>query len=801
MDDVDVARIVRGFFFSLFIVDIISLFNFFLDKQKMLKFLGTNKKKNSTRLKPGQLKIPIPMVNGIEYTDMSDSQIQNIISHAALNKKSQTPSLASSQKSTKSSVSHITPVRSTSSPPILVMPKPKHRLPPTLNILRNTEHEKTQVDSSSSSSSSDHDDKLYMKSKDNEDILEKQNEKSSHKLSFDSKNIESSSSNGNTRKSNDSNRSFISATDSPFFPLSSMNSGTADNKYESTQMNTIQSMNPNQNKVKNSQSLVDITAPIHHDIQPVNNSSSNQNNTLLTHSQVSPVAPILKADTLIEQHTVHSPSNLSQKNKDSSPTETLSEPSSQDILKAIQTQIQKMALKEDLLELKRTLDMMEQQRNLDREDLMSRVMEQKIVEKEIFEQINSTKQRLEDAISRNLIDSKSVENNKLEKDSAVRPPSELKPIVSKSTPTAKEKIKTSPTELQQPGPEGSGRYQRSRKTSTSSQKNNYSLEERQFSDYRKSAPMDYYDSGFHFPPPTDRYPPYLSRKGSRQFYDYGSHDTFRFNAPQDQPKRPTRRQRSHSAEFQQTSTDAVGYPNTPNISTRVNSRKSSLRSAKSFQSEEGLLQAEKQSNQYYGEEGDDYFTTGDMINDTNSSTFNENRHYRSLPTGARSIKKNSLKYRQEGSRKPSLENMESLPPSMFYHHATFMNLPPPPHFDPTDGQSASGACYGYLPDYFAYNTQPNRRPPTTRRYPNEPIWTHAELVPPPLLPHSRIQRRAENWNMYDGVLPTEEDEDMENMSKHGPLQDEFSHQPPMNGYIPIAAMRRHPGQRYPPNFP
>ncbi|EIE86268.1 hypothetical protein RO3G_10979 [Rhizopus delemar RA 99-880] len=340
------------------------------------------------------------------------------------------------------------------------MPKPKHRLPPTLNILRNTEHEKTQVDSSSSgSSNSDHDDKLYMKSKDNEDVLEKQNEKSSHKLSFDSKNTESSSSNGNTRKSNDSNRSFMSATDSPFFPISSMNSGTADNKHESTQMNTRQSINSNQNKVTNPQSLVDKSTPIHHDIQPVNNPSSNQNNALLTHSQVSPVAPILKADALTEQPTVHSSSNLSQKNKDSPPTETLSEPSSQDLLKAIQAQMQKMALKEDLLELKRTLDMMEQQRNLDREDLMSRVMEQKIVEKEIFEQINSTKQRLEDAISGNLIDSKSVENNKLEKDSAVRPPSELKPMISKSTPTAKEKIKASPTELQQPGPEGSGRYQ------------------------------------------------------------------------------------------------------------------------------------------------------------------------------------------------------------------------------------------------------------------------------------------------------------------------------------------------------
>lgn len=65
----------------------------------------------------------------------------------------------------------------------------------------------------------------------------------------------------------------------------------------------------------------------------------------------------------------------------------------------IQHNMKKMALNEDLEQLKRTVDRMQQQRVSDREEHLSRVKEQKLREKEILEQINLTKQRLEMAIA------------------------------------------------------------------------------------------------------------------------------------------------------------------------------------------------------------------------------------------------------------------------------------------------------------------------------------------------------------------------------------------------------------------
>lgn len=65
----------------------------------------------------------------------------------------------------------------------------------------------------------------------------------------------------------------------------------------------------------------------------------------------------------------------------------------------IQHNMKKMALSEDLEELKRTIDRMQQQRVSDREEHLNRVKEQKLREKEILDQINLTKQRLEMAIA------------------------------------------------------------------------------------------------------------------------------------------------------------------------------------------------------------------------------------------------------------------------------------------------------------------------------------------------------------------------------------------------------------------
>lgn len=135
----------------------------------MRKLFGANKKKkSSTNLKAGTLKIPIPMINGVEYADLTESQISTLIGggNRDYHKKKLASSLSSQRTNnttqTEKTPSNIpvqqqpvTPSRSISSPPILVMPKPMHSLPPTRYLLRSYDYEKTQVESSSDGSSSD----------------------------------------------------------------------------------------------------------------------------------------------------------------------------------------------------------------------------------------------------------------------------------------------------------------------------------------------------------------------------------------------------------------------------------------------------------------------------------------------------------------------------------------------------------------------------------------------------------------------------------------------------------------------
>lgn len=114
----------------------------------MLKIFGTGKKKKSS-VKPGQLKIPIPMISGVQYADMTESQISTLIGGG--NKSDQSSkklvSSISSQK-TEKQPAVAAPSRSISSPPNLVMPKPVYSLPPTRFLFKSHEYEKTQVESS-----------------------------------------------------------------------------------------------------------------------------------------------------------------------------------------------------------------------------------------------------------------------------------------------------------------------------------------------------------------------------------------------------------------------------------------------------------------------------------------------------------------------------------------------------------------------------------------------------------------------------------------------------------------------------
>lgn len=119
----------------------------------MLKLFGTGKKKKSGIIKPGHLKIPVPMMSGVQYADMTESQISTLIGGGnkgdQLLKKSVSSITSQKTNNTTEKMPAVpAPSRSISSPPNLVMPKPVYSLPPTRFLLKSHDYEKTQVESS-----------------------------------------------------------------------------------------------------------------------------------------------------------------------------------------------------------------------------------------------------------------------------------------------------------------------------------------------------------------------------------------------------------------------------------------------------------------------------------------------------------------------------------------------------------------------------------------------------------------------------------------------------------------------------
>jgi hypothetical protein len=124
----------------------------------------------------------------------------------------------------------------------------------------------------------------------------------------------------------------------------------------------------------------------------------------------------------------------------------------------LQAQIQKMALNEDLVLLQRTVDRMQQQRATDLEEHLTRVKEQKKTEKEILEQINLTKQRLELAIAGKLFTCNQQQSQGSSSSAAADP----QPKPSNSTNTARHsKFKIPKDDAYQPQQE-ENYYQRQR---------------------------------------------------------------------------------------------------------------------------------------------------------------------------------------------------------------------------------------------------------------------------------------------------------------------------------------------------
>ena len=119
----------------------------------MKKLFRTGKKKK--QVKPGHLKIPIPMMNGVQYSNMTESQISTLLgggNNAEPLMKKSASSITSSNNKVPTVHQPVHPTRSLSSPPILLMPKPVHSIPPTRVLLKSHEYEKTQVEESDDSS-------------------------------------------------------------------------------------------------------------------------------------------------------------------------------------------------------------------------------------------------------------------------------------------------------------------------------------------------------------------------------------------------------------------------------------------------------------------------------------------------------------------------------------------------------------------------------------------------------------------------------------------------------------------------
>lgn len=126
----------------------------------MRKLFGNKRKKSTDDFKPGNLKIPVPMISGIEYADLPESQIATIIGGGNYAKKSTSSKPSSLIEKTPQFYQQqpIVPSRSISSPPILLMPKPHYGVPPTRFILKNINFEKTQIEDNSDTSSDSEDD-------------------------------------------------------------------------------------------------------------------------------------------------------------------------------------------------------------------------------------------------------------------------------------------------------------------------------------------------------------------------------------------------------------------------------------------------------------------------------------------------------------------------------------------------------------------------------------------------------------------------------------------------------------------
>ncbi|KAK4518096.1 Translation initiation factor 3 subunit c [Mucor velutinosus] len=792
----------------------------------MRKLFGANKKKkSSTNLKAGTLKIPIPMINGSEYADLTESQMSTLIGggNRDYHKKKLTSSLSSQRTNnttqTEKTPSNIpvqqqpvTPSRSISSPPILVMPKPMHSLPPTRYLLRNYDYEKTQVESSSSSSSGE-------SSQEEEEEQGKEHRIMSSPLPLKTEREDDEGRNHQsytfvTRTSEDSIKQYVSASESPFPTASSIvssmnqpNVATLSPSFSSpsspVKNTSIGNDMIHANEPKRATSSVPLPASstfantpaaaddddsnVHHKQDTPKPLFSNSNDAVIqefplppsnlyavaedTHSRNLPsvheynntkstTPPTKKrvsrpptsssgSSATVGHDVTHSQNRLVNNNSDKPPGSLLQTISSESpafhqnnsnsrmdsLTEMLQSEIKKMALNADLLELKRTVDRMQQQRVTDLEDHLTRVAEQKLREMEILEQIKQTKQRLDMAIAENMFTNK----NSGEQEVPKQPTDDQAPVMKSSSSTNT----TRSNKLRSSGSMNAGttasnshiRHQHPQQPPANRQRHRRSLP----SAYQRLPAQNEYfpdmnNPNFEFdypPPPQFGYPQDYDPEINMMMMMNGNQSQFVDPFTMDSPRgRYThrksslqRRPRSKSMESQwQDQLDLDQHymlqqqqqhplPSYPNMhpdgnfyyaTPRTRSRKSSLRSAKSSSSDSDDNNNSNKNDDFDQAQANSANREESVMDKPESARqhemgSDEDRHH---PTRHRS---GSGRFRQGHPHPGAMGNM---PPNMFAYPN---GLPPLPHL--MDRERMKMRPPPPPPPHYGYNNMPPPPPP------------------------------------------------------------------------------------------
>jgi len=402
----------------------------------------------------------------------------------------------------------------------------------------------------------------------------------------------------------------------------------------------------------------------------------------------------------------------------------------------LQSEIKKMALNEDLLELKRTVDRMQQQRVSDLEDHLTRVAEQKLREMEILEQIKQTKQRLDMAIAERMFTNENPKEQDLDQRLSKQPNDDQVPVMksSNSTNTTRSNKLRSSTSASG-GSNANVRRQHPQQPAANRQRSRRSLP----SAYQRLPAQNEYfpdmskpNFEFDYPPQfgyPQEYNPELDVMRMMNGNQSQFVDPFAMDSPRERythrKSSLQRRPRSKSMESQwQDQLDQDQYymqqqhphPPYPNMyedgdfyyaTPRTRSRKSSLRSAKSSSSDSDNNENNKKSDLH------DNFdqAAASTANGEGIATDKKPVSARQQEMGSDEDRHHATRHRSGNGRfrrgHPHPGNMGNMPPNMFAYPN---GLPPLPHLIDRERMKMRPPP---PPPHYGYNNMP---PPPGNEY-------------------------------------------------------------------------------------